>query len=78
MGREIRMFGPPGTGKTTRLVKRSIPQAVNLAGPDKVMVTSFTRAAAREIATRAKGTDINPDNVGTLHAICYRALGNPS
>jgi len=39
------------------------------------MVASFTRAAAKEIASR----DIKVDerNVGTLHSLCYRAFGQP-
>lgn len=75
MGHEFRIFGPPGTGKTTRLATRDIPRAVERFGHDGVMVTSFTRAAAREIASR--GIEVNPENVGTLHALCYHALGRP-
>jgi len=73
--KEFRIFGPPGTGKTTRLAKQTIPAAVERYGPDGVMVVSFTRAAAREIASR--DIEVEPENVGTLHAICYRALGRP-
>lgn len=72
---EYRIFGPPGTGKTTRLATRDIPRAVEKYGPDAVMVTSFSRAAARTIAT--KGLDVAEENVGTLHSICFHALGNP-
>lgn len=77
--KEFRIFGPPGTGKTSRLVGQSIPAAIERFGPDRVMVTSFTRAAAVEIADRLveKGSAIDQQNVGTLHAICYRALGRP-
>lgn len=67
------IFGPPGTGKTTTL-KRWVERAADLFGPRKVLVASFTRAAAAEIASRI---DLPRENVGTLHALCFRALGRP-
>lgn len=39
-------------------------------------MTSFTKAAAQELASR--GLDVNRDIVGTLHSICYRALERPT
>jgi superfamily I DNA/RNA helicase len=47
------------------------------------MVISFTRTAAIKIATqksRITGLPVNlpPENVGTLHSICYHALNSPS
>jgi superfamily I DNA/RNA helicase len=69
------MFGPPGTGKTTRLATEIIPKAVSDFGSDKVMVTSFTRTAAKEIASR--GIPVDDNMVGTLHSICFRALKSP-
>ncbi len=69
------MFGPPGTGKTTRLATDIIPNAIAKYGFDGVMVTSFTRTAAKEIASR--GIDIDTNNVGTLHSLCFKALGAP-
>lgn len=39
------------------------------------MVVSFTKAAAKEAASRGMLAD--EANIGTLHAICYRALGRP-
>jgi len=73
--KEYRIYGPPGTGKTRVLARRHIPRAVEKYGPDKVMVTSFTRAAAREIAGR--DIKVNEHNVGTLHSICFHAFGQP-
>ena len=75
MLKEYRMFGPPGTGKTTRLAKITVPKAVDKYGVDGVVVTSFTRAAAQEIAGR--GILIDDQCIGTLHSLCYRALGFP-
>ncbi len=68
------MFGPPGTGKTTNLT-RQIRRAVDRFGPDSVLITSFSRAAAAELAGR--DLPVEPDRVGTLHSHCYHALGGP-
>jgi DNA helicase II / ATP-dependent DNA helicase PcrA len=80
--REMRYFGPPGTGKTSLLATEKIPKAVERYGSDKVMVASYTRTAAKEIVTkpsRDTGETIPVDhrNVGTLHSLCFRALGAP-
>ncbi|MBI4479391.1 MAG: ATP-dependent helicase [Acidobacteria bacterium] len=71
---EYRIFGPPGTGKTTNLT-RQIRRAVERFGADSVLVTSFSRAAAAELAGR--DLPISPDRIGTLHSHCYHALGAP-
>lgn len=71
---EYRIFGPPGTGKTTNLT-RQIRRAVERFGPDSILVTSFSRAAAAELAGR--DLPVSPDRIGTLHSHCYRALGAP-
>lgn len=73
--REFHKIGPPGTGKTTTL-SGIICATVDKHGPDSVVVSSFTKAAATEIAGRDLG-GIQESNVGTLHALCYRALGRP-
>ena len=71
---EYRIFGPPGTGKTTSL-SRQIRRAVDRYGPESVLVTSFSRAAAAELAGR--DLPIAADRVGTLHSHCWHALGGP-
>lgn len=73
--KELRIYGPPGTGKTTTLAKEYIPKAIEKYGDDKIVVTSYTRAAAREIASR--DITVKKEHVGTLHSLCYHALGNP-
>ena len=64
---EYRIFGPPGTGKTTNLT-RQIRRAVDRFGKDSVLVTSFPRAAAAELAGR--DLPLSSDRVGTLHSHC--------
>lgn len=71
---EYRIFGPPGTGKTTNLT-RQIRRAVDRYGPASVLVTSFSRAAAAELIGR--DLPIHSNKVGTLHSHCYHALGAP-
>ena len=71
---EIRIFGPPGTGKTTTLTGL-IATACRDYGSEGVLVTSFTRTAARELVSR--NLPISDDRIGTLHALCYRALDRP-
>jgi hypothetical protein len=72
--KEIRVFGPPGCGKTTTLTKY-VKQGAEKYGADKLMVASFTRTAAQEIAGRDLG--IPESKVATLHAHCFRAIGTP-
>lgn len=71
---EIRVFGPPGTGKTTYL-SHEIGRLTQKSPNTRVLVTSLTRTAAHEIASR----QLDPDRctVGTLHSHAYRSLGSP-
>lgn len=72
--KEYRVIGPPGTGKTSWVV-RQVGQWREKFGRDEILLASFTTTAAREIKRR--GIDIDEKNVGTLHAICFRILGRP-
>ena len=71
---EWRVFGPPGTGKTSWL-KRQIEKAAAKHGAESVLVASFTKAAARVLVGR--DLPISDEQIGTLHAHCYRAMGRP-
>jgi superfamily I DNA/RNA helicase len=71
---EYRILGPPGTGKTTSTGKL-VQKAAKKYGSNAVLVTSFSRAAAAELADC--GLAINPDRLGTLHSLCFHALGRP-
>lgn len=75
MSREHLVLGPPGTGKTTFLQRQAI-LAIEKYGRRGVMISSLTRAAAEEIASRDTG--IAPDRIGTLHAHAYRVLDRPT
>lgn len=80
--KEYRVIGPPGCGKTSFLATEAVPGAIKKFGRDKVMVLSFTRAGAREIATKrslktGKRIEIDDRMVGTIHSICFHALGAP-
>lgn len=71
--REHRIFGPPGTGKTTTLAAWIGRAAERYGGA--VLCVSFTKAAAAELVGR--DLPIDRDRVGTLHSFCHRALGRP-
>ena len=73
--KEYRLHGPPGTGKTRALSQSWVPKAAEKFGGRNVVICSLTKTAAKEIASR--DLPIPQDNVGTLHALCYRALGRP-
>ena len=66
------IIGPPGTGKTTTLGDRV--RACVEAG-EKPLVCSLTRAAAQEIVSR--NLPVDREQVSTLHAHAYRAIGSP-
>ena len=71
---EFRVFGPPGTGKTSWIMN-NIKAARKKYDAEDIFVTSFTKAAAQEIVSRDRGTLLPERAIGTLHAHCYRALG---
>lgn len=71
---EFRIYGPPGTGKTTT-VGKWITQSVQKYGSNAVIVASLTKTAAAELVGR--NLPLREDQIGTVHAHCYRALGQP-
>jgi len=76
----VRLFGGPGSGKTTALLDR-VETLLDEEDVDvrDVLVVSYTRAAAAEIRERlAERLDISPrtlkGNVCTMHAKAYELL----
>lgn len=75
---EFRVFGPPGTGKTTFLREQVVKWAREY-GADALAVCSFTRTAAAEIASRvnADTTRLKRGQIGTLHSLALHSLDGP-
>lgn len=71
MSKIFRVTGPPGTGKTTYLARQA-EVAAGKYGAGNVAIASLTKTAAAEIAGR--DTPLDPSQIGTLHAHCFRAL----
>ncbi len=71
------IFGPPGTGKTSSLKALVERKAREWGGGDRIVLCSFSKAAAVELAERLVDTDVPDANIGTIHALAYRALGRP-
>ncbi|MCU4717464.1 ATP-dependent helicase [Halapricum hydrolyticum] len=76
----VRLFGGPGSGKTTALLDR-VEELLENDDIDvrDVLVVSYTRAAAAEIRDRlAERLDVSPralkGNVSTMHAKAYELL----
>lgn len=69
-----RFHGPPGCGKTTALAQWA-RRACERFGGERVVLCSLTRAAAHEL--RGRDLPVPEENIGTLHALCWRALGRP-
>ena len=72
------VFAGPGTGKTTALrerVSRLLEQGIP---PEKILVTTFTRTAAKDLEQaliRADVSGAKQVKAGTLHSHCQRILG---
>ena len=76
MTNEFRLLGPPGTGKTSWIV-RQLEHASKKYDPSEIYLCSFSRAAAAEIVARAPDECVEQGNIGTIHALCYRHLHKP-
>ena len=71
MTKYINLYGPPGTGKTTTLTE----MVAKAADKGSVVVLSYTKAAAKEIASRIAGGTKYPVRAGTIHSFCFQNAG---
>ena len=72
------VLGPPGTGKTTTLLKK-VDSYLKNTDPDKIGYFAFTKKAANEAKDRAmKQFNLGEDDLPyfrTLHSLAFRKLG---
>ena len=76
---ETTIFGPPGTGKTTKLISIVQEELKNGVAPEKIGFVSFSRKAAEEAKTRTiDKLNIKEDKLvwfRTLHSLAFQWLG---
>jgi len=74
-----KILGPPGTGKTNRLMDIVNDYLERGYRPSEIIFTSFTRAACNEAMDRARlrfgGSRSDYPWFNTEHSICFRLLG---
>ena len=74
----IKIFGSPGTGKTTTLLNILEEKIAEGYQPNKIGFFSFTRRALKEARRRVihkfNLSDDDLDYFRTIHSLCYRTL----
>jgi superfamily I DNA/RNA helicase len=72
---QLTYFGPPGTGKTTTLLKE-VENAINSGvSADRVGFMSFTKQAINEAAYRTGKSIGELPYFRTIHSMCFRLCG---
>lgn len=85
MTKKIKVFGPPGTGKTKTIMGEEYGYKHLLQHgytTDDITVVTYRKDAAQELRnqinsiTKLEEKYLKP-HVGTIHSICLRLIGNP-
>ena len=79
--RYLRALAGPGTGKTFALLRRLARLLEDGAQPNRILVVTFARTAARDIVSKLQETEVEGiDDVDarTLHSYCFQSVGNTS
>jgi len=74
----MRVLAGPGTGKTFALMRRVARLLQDGATPNRMLVCTFTRTAARDLEgelARLGVEGVDDVHAGTLHAFCFGLLG---
>lgn len=73
----LRVLAGPGTGKTFALMRRIARLLQEGSAPERLLVCTFTRTAARDIESelsRLGIAEVARVASGTVHAVCFRVL----
>lgn len=73
----IRVLAGPGTGKTYALMRRVARLLRDGVPPERILVCTFTRTAAKDLQNELKKLDVvgaERVRAGTLHSLCFSLL----
>jgi DNA helicase-2/ATP-dependent DNA helicase PcrA len=72
--KKVLVVAPPGSGKTTVMLKRLSHILEEGIPGDQVVVLTFSKASAVEMEQRFVHTSKNKPFFGTIHGLCYKIL----
>ncbi len=70
----VGVIAPPGSGKTRVLTRRAAWRVSMGDDPRRMLVVTFTRRAAAEVASRLRALGVQGATVGTMHAVALAQL----